>query len=115
MADRLTDFIHKCMKHGGVEGSVSFAKPNGYSVLASTDTLTFDVEVQDDHVVDFFYSGRGDLTDKERTNIFWLWNEVVFNKLFVCMKSSIFSLSLPIISNLNLPLRPQAMAFAILP
>lgn len=44
MADRLTDFVHKCMKHGGVEGSVSFAKPNGYSVLASTDTLTFDVE-----------------------------------------------------------------------
>ena len=43
MADRLTDFVHKCMKHGGVEGSVSFAKPNGYSVLASTDTLTFDV------------------------------------------------------------------------
>ena len=39
MADRLTDFVHKCMKHGGVEGSVSFAKPNGYSVLASTDTL----------------------------------------------------------------------------
>lgn len=25
---------------------------------------------------DFFYSGRGDLTDEERTNIFWLWNEV---------------------------------------
>ena len=25
MADRLTDFVHKCMKHGGVEGSVSFA------------------------------------------------------------------------------------------
>lgn len=76
MVDRLTDFIHKCMKHGGVEGSVSFAKPNGYSVLASTDTLTFDVEVQDDHVVDFAYSGRGDLTDEERNNIFWLWNEV---------------------------------------
>lgn len=66
MSDRLTDFVHKCMKHGGVEGSASFAKPNGYSVLASTDTLTFDVEVQDDHVVDFFYSGRGDLTDEER-------------------------------------------------
>lgn len=80
MADSLTDFVHKCMKHGGIEGSVSFAKPNGYSVLASTDTLTFDVEVQDDHVVDFAYSGRGDLTDEERNNIFWLATKIVWVK-----------------------------------
>ena len=59
MADRLTDFIHKCMKHGGVEGSVSFVKPNGYSVLASTDTLTFDkVNAGKDEVVIEFIANQ---------------------------------------------------------
>lgn len=40
------------------------------------ERTAYEVEVQDDHVVDFAYSGRGDLTDEERNNIFWLWNEV---------------------------------------
>lgn len=36
MADRLTDFVHKCMKHGGVEGAKA---PNGKMI--DNDDINF--------------------------------------------------------------------------